>query len=114
LPKKKPAAIYAMALSFVANSWQLANWGFSEGDIAVLAGAGCNVITWLSAVGRDKNLLEFLNVSPTGLGIRSGLIDTASLNRRWGQTTVLFKNGQRHEFKPGGGKTQIEDINRFT
>lgn len=97
-----------MALSFVANSWQLANWGFSAGDIAVLAGAGRNVITWLSAEARDRNLLDFLKVSPTGLGIRGGLINTASLNQRWGQTAVLFKNGRRCELNRVVGKTRLK------
>ncbi|MCJ1226464.1 hypothetical protein MMC12_003116 [Toensbergia leucococca] len=103
-----------MAVSFLANSWQLANWGFSAGDIAALAGAGRNVITWLSASGRDKILFEFLKITPGDLGIRRGLINPVALNQRWGKKIVLFQNGQRCELRPAGRTAEIENIDAFT
>lgn len=72
-----------------------------------LQGAGRNVIMWLSAEARDRNLLDFLKVSPMGLGIRWWLINTASLNQPWGQTAVLFKNGRRCELNRAVGRTRL-------
>ena len=99
-----------MAVAFVANSWQLANWGFSAGDIAVLAGAGRSVITWLSASGRDRVLLDFLKTTSSDLGIRRGLIDPIALNKRWSKKIVLFRNGERCVLEPTGKKLEIENI----
>lgn len=38
-----------MAVSFAANSVTLANWGFSPGDIATIAGTGRSIGTWVMA-----------------------------------------------------------------
>ena len=103
-----------MALTFVKNSWQLVNWGFSVTDITTLIGAGRGVITWLNADGRDSNLLSFLNLDETGLDLRPGLLDTTTLNKRWGKEVLLLQNGRPVRLKPEGVESAIEDIRRFT
>ena len=103
-----------MAVSFLANSWQLANWGFSGGDIAALAGAGRGVVTWLSASGRDKVLFDFLKTSSSNIDIRRGLIECAKLNERWSAQIHLFQNGRRCVFTPAGKSVEIENIDGFT
>src|SRR6266487_2689328 len=103
-----------MALSFATNSVHLANWGFSLGDIAVLAGAGRHVITWLTAEFRDRSLLDYLKVAPSGLEFRRGLIDPVVLNKRWSRKVSLLHNGRRIEAEPGGVKADLENVGRFT
>lgn len=104
--------IFDMSLSFAANSFQLANWGFSFGDVAVLAGAGRHVITWLTANFRDSALLDFLKVSD--LLFRRGLVDPVALNKRWSQRVALLQNGRRIELEPEGSKKELENLTRFT
>jgi len=51
-----------MALSFASGTMTLTSWDFGAGDIAVLAGAGRAIATWLMSQRRDRALLEFLAV----------------------------------------------------
>jgi hypothetical protein len=103
-----------MALTFATNSLKLANWGFSAGDIAVIAGAGRQVITWLTANSRDQGLLEVLGTSQFDLPIRRGLVDPVALNRRWSKKISLFRNGRKVEAQPEGTTSELENLNLFT
>ena len=103
-----------MAVSFQPNSWQLANWGFLAGDIAALAGAGRGVITWLSASGRDRALLDFMKTSFSDVGMRRCLIERGRLNERWSTQIILFQNGRRCIFTPAGKSIEIENVDDFT
>jgi hypothetical protein len=103
-----------MALTFATNSLQLANWGFSVTDVISLIGAGRGIITWLSADGRDSNLLSFLNIDETVLGLRPGLLDPSALNKRWGKEVLLLRNGEPTTCKAEGEDSEIENVRRFT
>ena len=103
-----------MSLTFAKNSAQLVNWGFSVGDIATLAGAGRDVITWVTASARDRNLLEFLNVAEKELKFRKGLIDPSALNQRWSKEITLFKDGKKEKFSAEGPRQELENMDRFT
>jgi hypothetical protein len=103
-----------MALTFVKNSWQLANWGFSVTDVIGLIGAGQGIITWLSVNARDSNLLSFLDVDEIALGLRPSLLDTIALNKRWGKELLLLRNGVPIVCKKEGEDSEIENIRRFT
>ena len=103
-----------MALTFAANTWQLTSWGFSFTDVTSLVGAGRGIITWLSADGRDSNLLSFLNIDETVLGLRPGLLDPSTLNKRWGKELQLLRNGAPMECKAEGEDSEIENVRRFT
>jgi len=91
----------------------LASWGFGAGDIAVLAGAGRAVGTWLMSQRRDRALLEFPAVEPEDILQRRGLVDVVSLHQRWDQKLVLLKNGRRHTITQPGGAV-IENMDSFT
>jgi hypothetical protein len=112
--KNKELQTPNMALTFAANSLHLANWGFSLGDVAVLAGAGRQVITWLTADSRDTALLDFLKVTPSDLSFRRGLVDPVALNKRWSKRLALLRNGERIEVCPEGDKGELDNFNRFT
>ena len=86
-----------MAVSFARGSLNLANWGFGAGDIAVIAGAGRSVGTWLLANAKDRGLFEFLKVDKENVILRTGLIDVGQLHKRWDTKLVLLKNGRRFE-----------------
>ncbi|KAK4958130.1 hypothetical protein LTR10_004555 [Elasticomyces elasticus] len=103
-----------MSLTFATNALHLANWGLSIGDIAIIAGAGRGIITWLTADDRDNNLLSFLNVTEKGLRFRRGIVDTVALNARWSKSIALFQNGQRIEHRPVGESEQLENVCRLT
>jgi hypothetical protein len=102
-----------MALSFVANTMTLSTWGFSAGDIAVLAGAGRAVGTWVMANIKDRSLLDFLNVDSKDILVRAGLVDTAMLHLRWDNQLTLFQNGKKITINPPGGSA-VENMNSFT
>ena len=102
-----------MSLSFATNSNTLNQWGFSAGDIAVLAGAGRAVGNWLMAQARDRTLLDFLNIDPHDLIARKGLIDRLKLDQRWSKKLVLLQNGRKRIIKPPGGKA-VESLDTFT
>jgi hypothetical protein len=103
-----------MAVSFASNSFQLANWGFSVGDIAALSGAGRAVITWLTAAHRDRGLLDFLNTSTSDIGLRRGLVSPEALNQRWGRELSLLHNGRRRDYRSNNPDERVENLDRFT
>ncbi|MCJ1351309.1 MAG: hypothetical protein MMC33_001293 [Icmadophila ericetorum] len=103
-----------MALSFVTGSSALAQWGFSVGDIAVLAGAGRKVGNWLMSAKRDQELFEFLKVPITDIIQRKGFIDTLALHKRWDNKLVLLKNGKRHEVRIASKGALVENMDSFT
>ena len=82
-----------MSLSFSVTSKVLSSIGYGLSDIAVLTGAGRNVISWLSARYKDQALLEFLVKDQKEIIPRRGLISTADLDRRWSQRLNLFQDG---------------------
>lgn len=103
-----------MSLTFPTPFKALASVGLSVGDIAVLAGAGRSVGTWLRARFIDRSLLELVDVE--NIIPRTGLVDTADLNRRWSKTLIIFHNGHllplaEHEAKEVLRK---ETLDRFT
>lgn len=105
-----------MALSFVAGSWQLVNWGFSTGDIAIAVGAGRAVGNWIMSERRDQALIDFMALDTDALLSRRGLVDTVSLHQRWDQKIRLLKNNKPHVISlPGeGSHTVIANMGRFT
>jgi hypothetical protein len=102
-----------MALSFSTNTWQLVNLGLSIGDIATLAGVGRSGISWLIAHARDEQLLDLWKVDMHELGLRSGLIDPVTLNKRWGRRITFLQNGRVRSREVAEGGT-IENMNQFT
>ena len=105
-----------MAISFASGSWALANWGFGAGDIAVIAGAGRTVGTWLFAQVRDRNLLSFLSVDAEDAISRKGLLDVVALHRRWDTQITLLKNGKPYMLRLSGenGPPVVENMDKFT
>jgi len=71
-----------MALSFAKGTAVLSNWGFVVADIALLAGAGRNLCTWLMVHHKDRTLFDFLQLNIDTILIRKDLIDTTELQRR--------------------------------
>lgn len=105
-----------MALSFIGGSVTLANWGFSVGDIAVLAGAGRNATTWVLAQFKDQNLIDWLGFDVDTILERKGICATNELHTRWDTKITLIQNGQRTSITSKGGKKVplIESMGRFT
>ena len=105
-----------MAISFASGSTTLANWGFGAGDIAVIAGAGRTVGTWLFAQVRDRNLLSFLSVDPEDVVRRKGILDVTTLHQRWDKKLTLLKNGKPYLIQqPGGSRAPVvENMDKFT
>ena len=102
-----------MSLSFSTNSTVLAQWGFSAGDIAAMAGAGRAVGTWVMAQARDRTLLEFMRIDASNLIARKGLIDRFTLHERWDAKLILLQNGRKRVIKPPGQKA-VENLDSFT
>ena len=103
-----------MAVSFASGSFALANWGFSAGDIAVIAGAGRSVGNWLMAQAKDRNLLDFLGLDVDSVILRKGLLDTGALHQRWDQKLHLLRNGRRMTMQQNNGVSLIPSIDKFT
>ena len=102
-----------MAVSFAANSVMLANWGFSAGDIAAIAGAGRGIGTWVMAQMKDQSLLDFMKVDPEDLIPRKGIIDPIALHKRWDVSLTLLQNG-RKRFIKSQGRPLIERMPKFS
>lgn len=68
--------------------------GFGAGDVAVMAGAGRAIVTWLTAKVKDAALLDYLGVTPEDLVLRKGLVDPSQLKNRWGSNLKLLKDGR--------------------
>lgn len=105
-----------MALSFIGGSVTLANWGFSVGDIAVLAGAGRNATTWVLAQFKDQNLIDWMGFDVDTILKRKAICDTTELHSRWDTRITLIQNGQKTSITSKGGKKVplIESMGRFT
>ena len=105
-----------MAVSFASGSFALANWGFSAGDIAAMAGAGRSAGNWLMAQARDRSLLEFLGVDVEDIVIRKGLLDVVALHSRWDQKLFLLQNGKSTTFQEASGSKLplIPNMDKFT
>jgi hypothetical protein len=105
-----------MSLSFLSGSLTVANWGFSAGDVAVIAGAGRKAGTWLLAQFKDRTLFDWMNVDVDAVFTRKGLFETADLHKRWDQKIYLLKNGQRSSFQVSGGTKVpvVQQMDRFT
>lgn len=102
-----------MSLAWNTGSSTLAQWGFSAGDIAAIAGAGRSVGTWLMAQGKDRMLLEFLQTDTNDVIKRKGLLDRVALHERWDTKLFLLQNGRRRVVEPAGGKA-VENMDTFT
>ncbi|KAI9708606.1 MAG: hypothetical protein M1820_003824 [Bogoriella megaspora] len=102
-----------MAVSFSASTTALATWGFSAGDIAVIAGAGRNVGTWVMAQVKDQNLLDFMKVDPDDLILRKGLIDPIELHKRWDVSLTLLQNGAKRTIT-NQGMPVVESMPKFS
>ena len=83
-----------MALSFSLGTGALLSWGFSAGDIAVMAGAGRAAGTWLVAQLKDRALIDFLSVDVDEIVTRRGLVDVNTLHQRWDRKLTLLQNGR--------------------
>ena len=105
-----------MSLSFLSGSLTLVNWGFSAGDVAVIAGAGRKAGTWMLAQFKDRTLFDWMNVDVDAVFTRKGLFETADLHKRWDQKIYLLKNGQRSSFQVSGGTKVpvVQQMGRFT
>jgi hypothetical protein len=84
-----------MALSFIGGSVHLANWGFSVGDIAVIAGAGRKATTWVFTQFKDQNLMDWMGIDVETVLKRKALCDTIELRGRWDKKITLIQNGQK-------------------
>jgi hypothetical protein len=107
----------SMAVSFFGSSLALANWGFSVGDIAVIAGAGRKAGTWMFAQFKDRNLLDWMNIDVDAVLVRKGLCATTELHDRWDTKITLIQNGQKKPIFSSRGGTKvpvIENMGRFT
>jgi hypothetical protein len=106
----------AMALSFIGGSVTLANWGFSVGDIAVMAGAGRNATTWVLAQFKDQNLIDWMGFDVDTILKRKAICDTTELHSRWDARITLMQNGQKTSITSKGGTVLpvIESMGRFT
>jgi hypothetical protein len=102
-----------MALSFATGHLTLSTWGFGAGDIAVLAGAGRAVGTWVMNQIKDQALLQFMRVDPEDLIPRKGLIDTTALHQRWDVRLTLLHNGDRRVIGGNSGPL-IESMGIFS
>lgn len=105
-----------MALSFAVGTSALVNWGFSAGDIAVMAGAGRTVGTWLMAQSKDRGLADFLSVDTDKILTRRGLVDINALHKRWDCKLTLLQNGRPVSIVHPAGprKPLVENLDRFT
>src|SRR5216110_870665 len=104
-----------MALSFTAGTLTLASWGIGAGDIAVLAGVGRSVGTWLMAQHEDRGWLGLLGVTPDDVLRRRGLIDTMALHQRWDNELILLQNGKRIKIEhPSRSGALVENMDRLT
>lgn len=112
----KKIATSIMALTFVAGTMTLSNWGFGPGDIAALAGAGRHVGNWLMAQTRDRNMVEFLKLDIDTILTRRGLVDVVELHKRWDNKITLYRNGQPiHIEHPTDNKSPvIDNMEKFT
>ena len=113
-PVHRDLLFVVMSLSFPFGSQALANWGFGAGDIAVLAGAGRAVITWVMAPSKDRSLLEFLQLDTQDIFLRRGIIDPAALHSRWDRQLTLFRNGKKLSITGPGRKPVVENLSPFT
>ncbi|KAL9083334.1 MAG: hypothetical protein Q9159_005841 [Coniocarpon cinnabarinum] len=93
------------SLSFSTPSNVLTSVGVSVSDIALLAGAGRSVITWLRAKWADRSLLEMLGLDQKDIipRLRRGNIDPSLLQARWTQRVDLFLDGERRTFTKNEG-----------
>jgi hypothetical protein len=105
-----------MALSFSLGTGALLSWGFSAGDIAVMAGAGRAAGTWLVAQLKDRALIDFLSVDVDEIVTRRGLVDVNALHQRWDRKLTLLQNGRPVSIvhPAGDRKTVVENLDRFT
>ena len=83
-----------MSLSFSVTSKTLTNVGIGLGEIAVITGAGRNVVSWLTARLKDRALLDFLVKDEKEIIPRKGLVSTAELEQRWNRQLTLFQDGR--------------------
>lgn len=102
-----------MSLAWNTSSSTLAQWGFSAGDIAAIAGAGRSVGTWLMAQSKDRMLFDFLQTDTNDVIKRKGLLDRVALHERWDTRLFLLQNGRRHVVEPVVGKA-VENMDTFT
>lgn len=103
-----------MALSFTT-AWDLVNISIGAGDIAVIAGVGRSVGTWLMAQHEDAGWLSLLNITSDDILQRRGLIDTTNLHRRWDNELTLLENGKPKKIRhPSGNGALVESMDRFT
>lgn len=105
-----------MAVSFAKGAMTLANWGFSVGDIATIAGAGRKVGNWIMAQMKDRAFIDFLMVDIDTIITRKAIVDTILLHNRWDRKITLLKNGRPFTIEhPGGSdKPVVDNVDRFT
>jgi hypothetical protein len=102
-----------MALTFAATNSALQSWGISAGDIAVLAGAGRAVGTWVMNKFKDEALLQFMRVDPEDLIPRRGLIDPSALHQRW-DVRIRFTQGGDVRVISQQSKPVIDSMGSFS
>ena len=100
-----------MAVTFSAGDF--ASWGISLGDVAVLAGAGRAIGTWVMNSIKDQGLLHFMRVEPEDLIPRKGLIDPVALHKRWDVRLTLLHNGKKRVIGDRSG-TVVENMGIFS
>ncbi|KAJ5657967.1 uncharacterized protein N7484_001616 [Penicillium longicatenatum] len=100
-----------MAVTFSAGDF--ASWGISLGDVAVLAGAGRAIGTWVMNSVKDQGLLHFMGVDPEDLIPRKGLIDPVALHKRWDVRLTLLHNGKKRVIGGHTG-TVVENMGIFS
>ncbi|KAF1353132.1 hypothetical protein BDV97DRAFT_366781 [Delphinella strobiligena] len=103
-----------MALSFASGSSQLVNWGFSVGDVAVMAGAGRKVGTWLMVHLQDRTLFEWMKVDVDAVFTRKGLLNVEELQHRWDRKLTLLKNGRPTTFTTSRAGYSLHRMDRWT
>jgi hypothetical protein len=103
-----------MSLQFSTGLKAVAQLGIGAGDIAVMAGAGRAVGTWVMNRFKDQALLEFMKVDPEDLIPRRGIIDLVELHKRWDVRLKLLQNGRTQIIKGPTGRPIVENMGSFS
>ena len=102
-----------MAVNFLPNSWTIQNWGFSAGDVAVVAGASRPVVTWVMTQVKDRALMDFLSLDVDTLITRKGIMNVNEVHRRWDDKLYLLRNGRRTPIYGENGAPLVGNMDKF-
>ncbi|KAF2187169.1 hypothetical protein K469DRAFT_125103 [Zopfia rhizophila CBS 207.26] len=100
-----------MTITFTAGLVALANWSFSAGDVAVIAGAGHKAGTWMLAQFKGRALFDWMNMD-----VDVVFTWTLELHKRWDKKITLIKMARRPYSNSRGGikVLVVQGLGRFT